>query len=102
MSGFLAWLAWLVVHIWYLIGFRNRLVVMITWAWSYFTYRRGARLILGRGPVRLPLESIERKARVESAGGSAVAASEHVDETADGPVVRVEGARPHRAHLPTE
>ena len=102
MSGFLAWLAWLVVHIWYLIGFRNRLVVMITWAWSYFTYRRGARLILGRAPVRLPLESIESKARVASADASAVAASEHVDETADGPVVRVEGARPHRAHLPTE
>jgi NADH dehydrogenase len=95
MSGFLAWLAWLVVHIWYLVGFRNRLVVMITWAWSYFTYRRGARLIVGRAPVQLPVAS---KARV----ASEVAASEHVDETADGPVVRVEGARPHRAHLPTE
>jgi NADH dehydrogenase len=47
MSGFLAWLAWLFVHIWYLIGYRNRLVVMITWAWSYFTYQRGARLITG-------------------------------------------------------
>jgi NADH dehydrogenase len=47
LSGLLAWLAWLVVHIWYLIGFRNRLVVMITWAWSYFSYRRGARLITG-------------------------------------------------------
>jgi NADH dehydrogenase len=45
LSGFLAWLAWLLVHIWYLIGFRNRLVVMITWAWSYVTYRRGARII---------------------------------------------------------
>jgi NADH dehydrogenase len=47
LSGLLAWLAWLLVHIWYLIGFRSRLVVMITWAWSYFTYRRGARLITG-------------------------------------------------------
>lgn len=47
MSGFLAWLAWLFVHIWYLIGYRNRLVVMINWAWSYFTYQRGARLITG-------------------------------------------------------
>jgi NADH dehydrogenase len=47
MSGFLAWTAWLVVHLWYLIGFRNRLVVLITWAWSYVTYRRGARLITG-------------------------------------------------------
>ena len=48
-SGLLAWLAWLVVHIWYLIGFRSRTVVMLTWAWSYFTYGRGARLIVGHG-----------------------------------------------------
>jgi NADH dehydrogenase len=52
MSGFLAWMAWLFIHIWYLIGFRNRLVVLITWAWSYFTYRRGARLIMGYGVPR--------------------------------------------------
>jgi NADH dehydrogenase len=52
MSGFLAWMAWLFIHIWYLIGFRNRLVVLITWAWSYFTYRRGARLIMGYGAPR--------------------------------------------------
>jgi NADH dehydrogenase len=45
MSGFLAWLAWLSIHIIYLIGFKNRLVVLLTWAWSYFTYKRGARLI---------------------------------------------------------
>jgi NADH:ubiquinone reductase (H+-translocating) len=45
LSGFIAWMAWLVVHIFYLIGFKNRIVVMITWAWSYFTYRRGARII---------------------------------------------------------
>ena len=50
LSGFVAWMAWLLVHIWYLIGFRNRLVVMFTWAWSYFTYRRGARLIAGDSP----------------------------------------------------
>ncbi len=48
LTGFIAWLAWLVVHIWYLIGFRSRLVVLITWAWSYLTYRRGARLITAR------------------------------------------------------
>jgi NADH dehydrogenase len=46
MSGMLAWLAWLFVHIYYLIGFRNRLIVLYSWAWSYFTHRRGARLIL--------------------------------------------------------
>ena len=45
LSGFIAWITWLVVHIFYLIGFRNRLLVMIQWAWAYFTYQRGARLI---------------------------------------------------------
>jgi NADH:ubiquinone reductase (H+-translocating) len=48
ISGFIAWLAWLFVHILFLIGFRNRLLVFIQWAWSYVTYERGARLITGR------------------------------------------------------
>jgi NADH:ubiquinone reductase (H+-translocating) len=47
ISGFIAWLSWLFVHIFFLIGFRNRLLVMIQWAWSYLTYERGARLITG-------------------------------------------------------
>ena len=47
ISGFLAWLAWLFVHILFLIGFRNRVLVFIQWAWSYATYERGARLITG-------------------------------------------------------
>ncbi len=47
MSGLLAWLAWCFVHIFYLIGFRNRFIVMIEWAWAYFRYERGARLITG-------------------------------------------------------
>ncbi len=45
LSGSSAWLAWLFVHIWNLIGFRNRFVVMTQWAWSYFTYQRSVRLI---------------------------------------------------------
>jgi NADH dehydrogenase len=45
--GFPAWLAWLFVHITYLIGFRNRFLVLFEWAWAYFTYQRGARLITG-------------------------------------------------------
>ena len=52
ISGFLAWLSWLFVHIFFLIGFRNRIIVLIQWAWSYFTYERGARLITG--DQRLP------------------------------------------------
>ena len=47
ISGFVAWLAWLFVHVFFLIGFRNRIIVMVQWAWSYFTFERGARLITG-------------------------------------------------------
>jgi NADH dehydrogenase len=46
-SGFFAWAAWLFVHIFFLIGFRNRFVVMFEWAWAYFTFQRAARLITG-------------------------------------------------------
>jgi NADH dehydrogenase len=46
-SGFLAWLLWCFVHIFFLIGFRNRVIVMLEWAWAYVTYQRGARLITG-------------------------------------------------------
>ncbi len=45
-SGFSAWVAWLGVHIWFLIGFQNRLLVMFQWAWSYVTRNRSARLIV--------------------------------------------------------
>jgi NADH:ubiquinone reductase (H+-translocating) len=47
VSGYLAWLGWLFIHVFFLIGFRNRLIVLIQWAWSYLTYERGARLITG-------------------------------------------------------
>ena len=49
MRGFIAWLAWLFIHIWYLIGFRNRLAVLLNWTWSYISYKRGARLITSTG-----------------------------------------------------
>jgi NADH dehydrogenase len=45
LSGFVAWLTWIVIHILYLIGFRNRLLVLLEWAWEYWTYERGPRLI---------------------------------------------------------
>ena len=48
LSGFPAWAAWLVVHLWYLIGFQNRLLVLIRWSFSFATRGRGARLITGR------------------------------------------------------
>ncbi len=48
LSGMVAWWTWLVVHIYYLSGFRNRIQVLFQWAWSYLTYTRGARLIIGK------------------------------------------------------
>ncbi|MGH9601037.1 MAG: NAD(P)/FAD-dependent oxidoreductase, partial [Terriglobales bacterium] len=48
LSGLLAWLAWLFIHIFFLIGFRNRLLVIIQWAWAYLTFQRGTRLITGK------------------------------------------------------
>ena len=50
LSGYLAWLAWLFVHLMNLIGFRNRLVVMVQWAWAYVSYQRAIRLITGEDP----------------------------------------------------
>jgi NADH:quinone reductase (non-electrogenic) len=52
LSGFPAWLTWIVVHIFFLIGFRNRIAVLSNWVWTYFTFTRGARLITG--DQRLP------------------------------------------------
>jgi NADH dehydrogenase len=54
LSGPVAWLAWLFIHILFLIGFRNRILVLIQWAWSYISYDRGARLITG--PLRTPAD----------------------------------------------
>ena len=48
MAGFPAWLLWLVVHIYFLTGFKNRTLVVLQWAWSYISFRRGARLIVNK------------------------------------------------------
>jgi NADH dehydrogenase len=47
LSGFLAWFIWLTVHLWYLVGFQNRVVVFIRWAFSFVTRGRGSRVIRG-------------------------------------------------------
>ena len=49
MSGYPAWLLWLLAHIYFLIGFRNRIIVLIDWAIAYWTYDRNARIVIGRG-----------------------------------------------------
>jgi NADH dehydrogenase len=49
LTGLLAWLMWLIVHIYFLVGFRNRFIAIFQWAWTYFTFARGARLITYEG-----------------------------------------------------
>lgn len=49
LSGLIAWLTWLFVHLMYLVGFDNRVLVFVQWVWNYMTYRRGVRLIVERG-----------------------------------------------------
>lgn len=65
LSGFVAWLAWLIVHIYYLTGFKNRLFVVLNWAWSYLSFRRGARLI------------VEKEWRLQPLGAAAEESFEH-------------------------
>jgi NADH dehydrogenase len=74
ISGFLAWLSWLFVHIFFLIGFRNRLIVLIQWAWSYLTYERGARLITGDS--HLPGWNESQKAELQKEETQAHAAAD--------------------------
>ncbi len=76
ISGLFAWLAWLFIHVFFLIGFRNRIAVMFDWAWSYFTYTRSARLITGESNI-IPVttlahmeEASERVAQMEAQGRS--------------------------------
>lgn len=57
LAGWWAWVAWLVVHIYYLTGFQNRLLVVLQWAWSYLSFRRGARLIVNKEWRQHPAEA---------------------------------------------
>jgi NADH dehydrogenase len=59
LSGLVAWMAWLFIHILLLVGFRNRFVVLFEWAWSYVTFDRGARLITGALPRPLPADGLD-------------------------------------------
>ena len=63
-QGFKAWFIWMFVHLISLIGFRNKLIVVINWMWSYFTYDTGIRLIIGRRKENIPVEATTAKAVV--------------------------------------
>jgi NADH:quinone reductase (non-electrogenic) len=65
-SGLVAWLLWLGIHIFYLIGFANRIVVIVRWAWSFFTHGRGSRLITG-SPLLPPIQEPEPPAHADDA-----------------------------------
>ena len=56
VTGFIAWLIWSTAHIYFLIGFRNRLAVVLNWGWNYVTFQRGTRLITGLTGSRMPRE----------------------------------------------
>ena len=77
LTGYLAWLAWLFIHIVFLIGFRNRFVVLFSWAWSYLTYDRGARLITGPPPKLEP-----------SAADPSIRARRTIGSSPNGPMAR--------------
>jgi NADH dehydrogenase len=61
LTGFIAWIAWLFIHLILLIGFRNRVLVLVNWAWAYFAYQRGARLITDIEPIEQRSAPVERK-----------------------------------------
>jgi NADH:ubiquinone reductase (H+-translocating) len=75
LTGLLAWLAWLFVHLMALVGFRNRVIVLLEWAWAYLSYQRSARIILGR-----------------AVGGRASPASERLPPIVDPSATRPEAA----------
>lgn len=74
LSGFIAWIAWLLLHIVYLMDFRSRVLVLIDWAWSYFTYQRGSRLITGH--------------RLEAGTPESVRPAQIAPERANAPAIR--------------
>lgn len=86
-SGFFAWLFWWMIHVVFLIGFRNRVLVMFHWAWSWLTFQRGARLIVG------PTKDLPRLggggAEAEAEGEAEAEAEEEADADADGRSVSV-------------
>lgn len=61
LTGFIAWLIWSVAHVYFLIGFRNRLVVAMNWGWNYVTFQRGTRLITGLTGSRMPLAGSDQQ-----------------------------------------
>lgn len=76
IHGFLAWFAWIFIHIYYLIEFDNKMMVLIQWAWNYFTRRRGARLITGKDPAAQGAPEVQQALPLYLAGPQELAPRE--------------------------
>jgi NADH dehydrogenase len=114
LSGMVAWVAWLVVHLFWLIGFDNRLLVMFKWAWSYLTHERGARLIIRSWRQSLPAQPIDGQIPAPSAAhgndrgsqndgrgsGMQPRATTPADATGRGAAPHASGASPKGAEEP--
>ncbi len=98
ISGYFAWLAWLFVHIFFLIGFRNRLAVMFDWAWSYFTYTRSARLITGESEI-IPIATLQHMEEASQHVAQMETAEEHAPIAKDGSNGRVSASAVAEAAL---
>jgi NADH:ubiquinone reductase (H+-translocating) len=61
-QGLLAWFIWMFIHLISIIGFRNRFVVLFNWIWSYFSFDKGIRFILGKTHENIPVEAVTEKA----------------------------------------
>jgi NADH dehydrogenase len=83
LTGRLAWLLWGIVHIYYLIGFRNRVLVLTNWLWAWLTYAPGARLIIGNARPRFA--AAVRRPVPPAAGAGGSAASRRVEQYAPPP-----------------
>ena len=70
LRGTLGWLAWLGVHLVFLVGFRNRVVVLVNWAWNYFTWDRGSRVILDDGALDDGQRPASDRRQLEPTGAS--------------------------------
>ena len=71
LSGLPAWLLWAIAHVWFLIGWRNRVVVALNWLWSYVTFQRGARLITsGEEQMAAASSSVEQSRPATSAAAA--------------------------------
>ena len=71
LSGFVAWVLWSAAHVYFLIGFRRRLIVALHWAWSYLTFQRGTRLITGLTGLRARANGTDERGSRDKLRGAA-------------------------------